>query len=111
MPLHLGEVGLRLSGLESLSPLLDSHPSKRSPEGTMTDPIGTGPLRHQLERRRFIGAVAGGFLAAPLAAEASWRERSIGWGSWKVSRSRMLSGRVSGAHSSRKCGPADRMFR
>ena len=25
----------------------------------MTDPIGTGPLRHQLERRRLIRAVAG----------------------------------------------------
>ena len=36
----------------------------------MTDPIGTGPLRHQLGRRRFMVAVAGGLLAAPLTAEA-----------------------------------------
>jgi len=36
----------------------------------MTDPIGTGPLRHALGRRRFIVTVAGGLLAAPLPAEA-----------------------------------------
>src|SRR5215831_14673570 len=36
----------------------------------MTDPIGSPPLRHPLGRRRFIGAVAGGLLAAPLVAEA-----------------------------------------
>jgi len=36
----------------------------------MTDPIGNGPLRDQLERRQFMMAVAGGLLAAPLAAEA-----------------------------------------
>src|SRR5215470_17529674 len=76
MPLHLGEVGLRLSGLESLSPLLDSRPSKRSPEGTMTDPIGTGPLRHQLERRRFMGVLTASFLAAPLVAGAQ-QERKV----------------------------------
>src|SRR5262249_49097129 len=35
----------------------------------MTDPIGTGPLRHQPGRRRFMAALACGFLAAPLAAE------------------------------------------
>jgi len=36
----------------------------------MIDPIVTGPLRHQLERRRFMAALAGGLLAAPLAVEA-----------------------------------------
>src|SRR5215470_11406715 len=36
----------------------------------MTNPIGTGPLRHQVGRRRFMGALAGTLLAAPLAAEA-----------------------------------------
>jgi|SRR5215470_3480169 len=36
----------------------------------MTDPIGTGPLRDHLGRRRFLVTVAGGLLAAPLAAEA-----------------------------------------
>src|SRR5262252_7085458 len=35
----------------------------------MTDPIGNGPLRDQLERRQFMMAVAAGLLAAPLAAE------------------------------------------
>jgi len=34
----------------------------------MTDPEGTGPLRHQLGRRRFMVTVAGGFLAAPRLA-------------------------------------------
>ena len=34
----------------------------------MSDPIGTGPLRHRLGRRRFLAALAGGLLAAPLAA-------------------------------------------
>src|SRR5262245_21502859 len=36
----------------------------------MTDPIRTGPFRHQLGRRRFMGALAGGLLTVPLAAEA-----------------------------------------
>ena len=36
----------------------------------MTHPIGNGPLRHEVERRRFMVAVAGGLLATPLAAEA-----------------------------------------
>ena len=36
----------------------------------MTDPIGTGPLRQQLGRRRFMVAVAGGLLAVPLSVEA-----------------------------------------
>jgi len=36
----------------------------------MTDPIGTGSLRHPLGRRRFMVAVAGGLLAGPLAVEA-----------------------------------------
>jgi len=44
----------------------------------MTDPIGTGPLRHPLERRRFIGAVAGGLLATPLAAVAQPKVTKIG---------------------------------
>src|SRR5215470_17089247 len=35
----------------------------------MSDPIGTGPLRHPLGRRQFMTALAGGILAAPLAAE------------------------------------------
>src|SRR5215475_3231342 len=35
----------------------------------MTDPIGTGSLRLPLGRRRFMAAIAGGLLAAPLAAE------------------------------------------
>src|SRR5262250_3939357 len=36
----------------------------------MTDPIGSEPLRHPLGRRRFMAAIAGGLLAAPLAARA-----------------------------------------
>jgi len=60
----------------------------------MTDPIGTGPLRHPLGRRRFMAAVAGtgaALLAAPLAAEAQQAGKvpRIGWpnanqalGSW-----------------------------
>src|SRR5215468_1737247 len=57
----------------------------------MTDPIGTGPLRHELRRRRFIVTVAGGLLAAPLAADAQQAGKvpRIGWlqanqalGSW-----------------------------
>ena len=36
----------------------------------MTDPIGSEPLRHLLGRRRFVAAIAGGLLAAPLVAEA-----------------------------------------
>jgi len=36
----------------------------------MTHPIGTRPLRYQLGRRRFMGAIAGSLLAAPHAAEA-----------------------------------------
>ena len=36
----------------------------------MTDPIGTGLLRHQLGRRRFMAALAGGLLAVPFRAEA-----------------------------------------
>ena len=36
----------------------------------MDDPIGSEPLRHPLGRRRFITALAGCLLAAPLAAEA-----------------------------------------
>ena len=39
----------------------------------MADPIGTRSLRHPLGRRRFIAAIAGGLLAAPLAAEAQQR--------------------------------------
>ena len=38
----------------------------------MTDPIGSGPPRLPLERRRFMVAIAGGLLAAPIAAEASY---------------------------------------
>jgi putative ABC transport system substrate-binding protein len=41
----------------------------------MTDPIGTGSLRHQLERRRFMAALAGGLLAAPFAARAQQPRR------------------------------------
>jgi len=36
----------------------------------MTDPIGSEPLRHPLGRKRFMAALAGGLLAAPLAIEA-----------------------------------------
>src|SRR5262245_62584329 len=36
----------------------------------MTDPIGTGPLRYPLGRRRFMATLAGGLLAVPFAAEA-----------------------------------------
>src|SRR5215467_12841065 len=36
----------------------------------MSDLIGSEPLRHPLGRRRFMAAIAGGLLAAPLAAEA-----------------------------------------
>jgi len=47
----------------------------------MTDPIGSEPLRHPLGRRRFMAALAGGLLAAPLVAAGQqtrkiWR---IGW--------------------------------
>src|SRR5262249_5368290 len=38
--------------------------------GPMTDPIGSEPLRNSLGRRRFMAVIAGGLLAAPLAAEA-----------------------------------------
>ena len=43
----------------------------------MTDPIGNGPLRDQLERRQFMMAVAAGLLAAPLAAEAQQTRKTI----------------------------------
>src|SRR5215470_1830273 len=36
----------------------------------MTDPIGPGPLRNPLGRRRFMAVLAGGLLVTPLAAEA-----------------------------------------
>src|SRR5215471_12464520 len=36
----------------------------------MSDPIGSEPLRHPLGRRRFMAALTGGLLAAPLAAGA-----------------------------------------
>ena len=36
----------------------------------MTDPIGSEPLRLPLGRRRFMAALAGTLLAAPLAAQA-----------------------------------------
>src|SRR5215471_6408052 len=36
----------------------------------MTDPIGSEPLRYPLGRRRFMAAIVGGLLAAPLDAEA-----------------------------------------
>src|SRR5215813_13921577 len=36
----------------------------------MTDPIGSEPLRHPLGRKRFMAALSGGLLAAPLAIEA-----------------------------------------
>jgi len=47
----------------------------------MTDPIGTGPLPHPLERRRFMAAIAGGLLAVPLVAEAQQPGKlyRIGW--------------------------------
>ena len=50
----------------------------------MTDPIGTGSLRHPLGRRRFMVAVAGGLLAAPLAAVAQpagkvYRVATVSW--------------------------------
>ena len=41
----------------------------------MTDPIGTGSLRLPLGRRRFMAAIAGGLLAAPLAAEGQQAEK------------------------------------
>src|SRR5215468_10491669 len=72
MPLHPAQRGMgrRLSGRESYPALLDSRRIQRSPEGLMTDPIGTGSLRHPLGRRRFMAAMAGGLLAAPLGARA-----------------------------------------
>ena len=47
----------------------------------MTDPIGTGSLRHPLGRRRFMAAIAGSLLAAPLAADAQQAAKiaRIGW--------------------------------
>src|SRR5262244_2538438 len=36
----------------------------------MTDPIGSEPLRHPLGRRRFMAALTGSLLAAPLVVEA-----------------------------------------
>src|SRR5215475_11230402 len=41
----------------------------------MTDPIGSEPFRHLLGRRRFMAAIAGGLLAAPLAVEAQQPHR------------------------------------
>jgi len=42
----------------------------------MSDPIGTGRLRHRLGRRRFLAALASGLLAAPLATEAQQAGRT-----------------------------------
>src|SRR5262249_36307552 len=42
-------------------------------EGPMTDATGSEPLGLRLERRRFMAALAGGLLAAPLVAEAQPR--------------------------------------
>src|SRR5215831_14595478 len=55
----------------------------------MTDPIGTGPLCHPLGRRRFMAAIAGGLLAAPLVAEAQQAAKvaRIGFLSLNVSAS------------------------
>src|SRR5215468_1892789 len=50
----------------------------------MTDPIGSEPLRHPLGRRRFMAALGGGLLAAPLAAGAQPTK--------KVSRIGLLGG-------------------
>src|SRR5262245_32584626 len=41
----------------------------------MTDPIGSEPLHHPLGRRRFMAALTGGLLAAPLAVEAQQPNR------------------------------------
>src|SRR5215467_13575939 len=70
----------RLSGLVSLPPLLDSRRFERFHRGPMTDPIGSEPLRNPLGRRRFISALAGGLLAAPLAtgAQQAERQRRVG---------------------------------
>ena len=47
----------------------------------MTDPIGSEPLRHPLGRRRFMAAVVGSLLAAPLGAEGQHAGKlpRIGW--------------------------------
>src|SRR5215470_15918044 len=81
--LTAGEAAVRPSGIlptadlasaAALS-LLDSRRIRRSPEGIMTNPIGTGSLRLPLGRRRFMAAIAGGLLAAPLAAEGQQAEK------------------------------------
>src|SRR5262249_10580235 len=43
----------------------------------MTDPIGTGPLRHRLGRRRVLAALAGSLLAASRAAEAQQKAMPV----------------------------------
>src|SRR5262245_2820408 len=69
MPLHPAVRGIvrRLSSFESPS-LLDSPRFEQG--GSMRDPAGIRPPLTALGRRRFLGAVAGSLLAAPLAAEA-----------------------------------------
>ena len=46
--------------------------------GPMTDPSESEPLRYRLGRRRFMAAIAGGLLSAPLAAAA----HEAGTGPW-----------------------------
>src|SRR5215475_599700 len=73
--LSFGHFAYRRLGVGGGPSLLDSRRIQRSPEGLMTDPIGTGSRRHPLGRRRFMAALAGGLLAAPLAAEAQQAQK------------------------------------
>jgi len=69
----------------------------------MADPAGVTPPLMSLSRRRFLAAIAGSFLAAPVVAEAQQAKRSMDWDSGKYP-AHGPRGSVSGARSSRKCG-------
>src|SRR5215469_15505767 len=74
MPLHPAArgIGRRLSGLEPRPPLLDSRRFERLTGGTVTDSSRDRTARPlmRVDRRRFMAAIAGGLVAAPLAAGA-----------------------------------------
>src|SRR5262245_52982338 len=69
MPLHPAVRGIvrRLSRFESPS-LLDSPRFEQG--GSMRDPAGIRPPLTALGRRRFMAAIVGGILAAPLTTQA-----------------------------------------
>ena len=74
----------------------------------MPDPAGSGPL--SLGRRRFMVAVAGGLLAAPVVAEAQQAEKVYGLRFSEISRSRTPRERLWGALIQEVRSPAERMF-